>query len=149
MALRNTFLPLAVSPTTHRILYKNLTRSEYEQRSTKKMRTKKTLSPRYIVCVSRYFSLSLPPSGHAVHAFSREFALADGVAGAPGGAGAHMTVYAFGTPWTLFSYQTQTRSHQQIFLFRCDPIRTNASTREKNRHLQKKERKKNRGSHPS
>lgn len=40
-----------------------------------------------------------------MHAFSGEFALADGVTGALGAVGAHMTVYAFGSPWTLLSYK--------------------------------------------
>ena len=49
-----------------------------------------------------------------MHPFSGEFALADGVAGTSGSVWAHMTIDAFGTPWTFLTYQ---RSHHQIFLF--------------------------------
>jgi len=72
------------------------------ERERKKMITKKkkSLSPHQTICTSRYVSLTL--SNHSVHAFSGEFALADRVAGAPGGERAHMAVDAFGTPWTFF-----------------------------------------------
>jgi len=42
-----------------------------------------------------------------MHAFSGEFALADRVAGASRGAGAHMTIDAFGAPWTFFTLQNR------------------------------------------
>lgn len=42
-----------------------------------------------------------------MHTVSRELALADRVAGASGRAGAHMTIDAFGTPRTFFTYQTR------------------------------------------
>ena len=40
-----------------------------------------------------------------MHALAGEFALAEGVAGAPWDTGAHMTIDAFGSPWTLLSYK--------------------------------------------
>ena len=127
MVLRNTSPSAAIGTQLTLHILRNLTWMEYEQRRRrreKKMITKKEL----ISAPNRAMRLCLPPSpsSHSVHAFSGEFALADSVAGASGGTGAHMTVDAFGSPWTFFSYQTRTRSHQQIFLFHT---RSNTSKR--------------------
>ena len=112
------------------------TRTNIDGTRGKKEQEKKnggrSLSLRQIVHGSWYAC----PSDDGVHAFSSEFASADSVAGAPGGTGAHMTIHAFGTPWTFFSYQTQTRSHQQNFSDVMQHGRR--QPQEKNRHAKKK-----------
>ena len=154
MALHNTSPPAQQSVQLVLHILRNLTWMEYEQRrcrrEKKKTITKKELisAPNHL-CLATCLWLPQSPSSHSVHAFSREFAFADGVAGASGGIGAHMAVDAFGSPWTFFSYQTRTRSHQQIFPFHTCMIqyeRTNATAGGgKNRQWQEK----NRGTHPS
>ena len=95
---------------------------EYEQRRCGREREKKDENKKGVIPTpnhSRFSDVSVSPraSSYGMHAFAGEFTLAGSVAGASGGTGAHMTIDAFGTPWAFFSYQTQTRPHQQIFLF--------------------------------
>jgi len=98
---------------------------EYEPRSKKKTGSKKLILVETAFALAN--SLSLPPSTHGVHAFSGELALADSVAGASGGTGAHVTVDTLGTPWTFFPYQTQ-RDPISKSSFSVIPPRAKAST---------------------
>ena len=129
-ALRNTSPPTAIGIQ----LTLHGWNTSKEERKKKDDNKKKSLS------APRDVSLSPPlsPSCDSVHAFSRELALADSVAGASGSAGAHMTIDAFGTPWAFVSCKTRTRSHQQILFFLCAIQCERADTspgRGKNRHV--------------
>ena len=110
----------AIGYTTRHIFLQNLTWMEYEQRRGKKKDDNEEEKKAYLHAkpfAPRDVALSLLPSGSSVHAFSGEFALANGAMGAPGYIRAHMAIDAFRTPRAFFSYKTRTRFHQQIFLF--------------------------------
>ena len=82
---------------------------------------------------SRFVMAPPHPSNNRVHAVSRELALADGVAGASGRAGAHVTVNALGAPWAFFPYQTQ------------DPISTSSGRRQAQEAFTRKKQKQKTG----
>lgn len=74
-----------------------------------------------------------------MHAFSGEFALAEGVTGALGPVGAHMTIDAFGSPWTLLSYKGPI-SKTSFFPYAIQYRRMQPLQEEENRHSQKKKK---------
>ena len=110
MTLRNTYLPAQQRRSSLRDTL------QLHRWNTGKKEEEKSESKSLFPVTSFTLRDASPPSSHGVHAFSSELALADGVAGAPGGAGTHVTVNTLGTPRTFFPCRVQTRSHQQIFL---------------------------------
>jgi hypothetical protein len=78
----------------------------FKKKKKKKKKKLITVPDRSSLTTMRLFK-SPTPSDDRVHPFSTEFTLAHWVAGAFRGAGAHMAVDAFGSPWTLFTCKTK------------------------------------------